>query len=77
MNKTGIYFMVAGIAIVIIGGLLFQNAHSVNAVQSSDSTVYLNGIRSFSWPRFIGIVLFVIGLITVVAPRHEPGHRYE
>ncbi|MBW4888250.1 hypothetical protein KXQ82_00920 [Mucilaginibacter sp. HMF5004] len=76
MNKTGIYFMIAGVAVVIIGAMFFQNLHTLNAVQSTDSTVNLNGIRSFAWPRFIGIVLFVIGLITVITPKHEPGHRY-
>ena len=76
MNKTGIYFMVAGAAIAIIGALFFTNLHYINAVDSVGLPTNINGIRSFAWPRYIGIVLFVIGMITVITPRHEKGHRY-
>jgi len=76
MIKQGIYLMVAGVAVVIIGIVLFQGLHHINAVDSNSETVYINGFRSFTWPNFIGLVLIVTGLVTMISPKHENGHRY-
>jgi len=74
--KTGIYLMVAGAVIIVIGRLLFQNLQYVNAVDSNNFTVYINGFKSFPWPDFIGFVMFMSGLVTMIAPEHEKGHTY-
>jgi uncharacterized protein YjeT (DUF2065 family) len=76
MNRSGIYITVAGIAVVIFGILLFQNLHHINAVDSQSETIYINGLLSFKWHYFIGLVLIVTGLITLITPKHEAGHRY-
>ncbi|OCX53467.1 hypothetical protein BEL04_03965 [Mucilaginibacter sp. PPCGB 2223] len=76
MNKTGIYLMIAAVVIILIGRLTFQNLVYVNAVDSNTFTVYINGIKSFPWPDFIGLVMFMSGLVTVIAPPREKGHVY-
>jgi len=75
-NKTSVYLMIAGIAIIIVGHLLWQNLNWVNAVDSKPLTININGIRSFPWPDFIGFVMFMSGLIGYIAPDREKGHRY-
>jgi len=77
MNKTGIYLMVAAVVIIVAGRLAFQNLIYVNAVDSNTFTIYINGIKSFPWPDFIGFVMFMSGLVTVIAPPREKGHAYE
>ncbi len=75
-NKTGIYLMIAGAVVIIIGRLLFQNLTYVNAVDTSTFTININGIKSFPWPDFIGFVMFMAGLVTSIAPEREKGHHY-
>ena len=76
MNRSGFYIIIAGIAVVIFGILLFQNLHHINAVDTNSDTIYINGLRSFTWPNFIGLVLIMTGLVTLITPKHEAGHRY-
>lgn len=76
MKKSSIVLIVAGIAMMIVGSLIFNNLNHVNAVDSHVWTININGIKSFPWLTFSGGVLFVVGLIFYVSSQPYEGHRY-
>ena len=67
--------MIAGMAVVILQIILFKNLIHSNSVDSNSQTVYINGFESFRWPSFIGIGLFMAGVITIMVPWTQKGHR--
>jgi len=76
MKKTGIYLMIIAVIIILVEHLLFRNLNYANAVDSHSRTIYINGFRSFAWPDYVGFVVFMTGLITLVAPKRKVGHRF-
>lgn len=77
MKKTGIGFIIAAVVIMILQFVLFTNLNHNNAVDSNSQTVYINGFRSFLWPSFVGIALFMAGVVTLIINWDQHGHRYE
>ena len=63
MKKASIILMAAGVVIMIVGSIIFRNLNYVNAVDSHSWTININGINSFPWVAFAGMVLFVIGIV--------------
>jgi predicted membrane protein len=76
MKKTGITFMIVGVAIIILQLVFYTHLNHNNVVDSRSQTIYINGIRSFMWPSFVGGVLFMIGIVTMMIKWEQPGHRY-
>jgi hypothetical protein len=75
MKKSSIILMVAGIVIMIAGCLVFRNLNYVNAVDSHSWTININGLNSFPWVAFTGMVLFIIGIVFNISSREQKGHR--
>lgn len=68
--------MLIGITIIIIGFLTFTNLTTVNAVDSHNWTVNINGLKSFPWPVFAGSVIVILGIIFNMATWEQPKGRY-
>jgi len=77
MKKSSIVLMVTGIVIMVAGCLIFRNLNYVNAVDSHSWTININGLNSFPWVAFTGMVLFVIGIVFNISSWEQKGHRVD
>ena len=62
-KKTSILLVIIGIIAIFIGELFFTHINTANAVDSHSWGIYLNGIRSFKWPDFVGFEMIALGLM--------------
>ncbi|SEB06459.1 hypothetical protein [Pedobacter hartonius] len=67
MKRAGILMIIIGVITIIAGLLTFTDLTTVNAVDSHNWTINLNGIKSFQWPVFTGGALIVVGIIFHIA----------
>jgi hypothetical protein len=76
MKNFSYALMAIGTIIIIIGFLTFTNLKTVNAVDSHNWTIYINGAKSFPWPVFGGSVIAILGIIFNMATWEQPKGRY-
>ena len=71
MKKTSTWLIALGVIMMIAGCLIFTNLNHLNAVDSHNWTINVNGIRSFPWLTFGGFVIFIIGVLAEIGTRKQ------
>ncbi|WP_143822933.1 hypothetical protein [Mucilaginibacter sp. MD40] len=61
MRKSSYWMMILGAVIMIAGCLIFRNLNHINAVDSHNWTINVNGILSFPWLTYTGFIIFMVG----------------
>jgi uncharacterized membrane protein len=54
--------MSLGTILMIAGCLIFRNLNHMNAVDSHNWTINVNGILSFPWLTYSGFIIFMVGV---------------
>ncbi|MFD0794851.1 hypothetical protein ACFQZX_14585 [Mucilaginibacter litoreus] len=62
MRKCSYWMMVLGVVTIIAGCLIFRNLNHVNAVDSHNWTINVNGILSFPWLTYSGFIILMVGI---------------
>ncbi|UOE51577.1 hypothetical protein MTO98_10850 [Mucilaginibacter sp. SMC90] len=76
MKKFGIILLIIGIVVLIAGNFFYK--HTINAVDSSGSSIIITGLKggwTFKLPIFAGGVTAFLGFVFWAASRTDNQHH--